>query len=186
MTGEEKRLYLRVTVKLMLLIMGLGLLYTLLISVQSPEEKHRETLSIPLTQLRPGDLERRQWGNKRLLILRRPEDASAQRQVLRDALQDPDSRYSEQPEFADNPYRSRDPRYFIALDYGSDLNCQLDYVGPKRSGPLEKPWQGGFKDRCRGSWYDDAGRVYKDQTALRNLTVPAYRIEGQILILGED
>ena len=84
-----------------------------------------------------------------------------------------------------NPMRSLEPDYFIALDYGTDLGCPLELVPADVNAPVI-PWSGGFRDRCRGSWYDLSGRVYKEQKASRNLEIPAYSIEGDILNLGNN
>jgi ubiquinol-cytochrome c reductase iron-sulfur subunit len=185
MDSEQKRLYLRVTVKLMFLTLLLGLGYTFVRSLPSSPEVG-STLSYDLSDLQPGVVERLVWDNKRVLLFRRKMAAGDKREQLAPFLADPQSRHSSQPPAAENPYRSPDPRYFVALDYGTDLNCQLDYVDGSTAGPQGMLWQGGLRDRCRGSWYDDAGRVYQGQQALRNLNVPAYRIEGDSLILGAE
>jgi ubiquinol-cytochrome c reductase iron-sulfur subunit len=185
MDSEKRRLYLRVTVKLMSLALLIGLGYTFLRSLPASPESGN-TLSYDLGGLQPGVSVRLQWDNKRVILYKRHLVETDKREKLAAFLLDPQSHHSSQPEFADNPYRSRDPRYFIALDYGTDLNCQLDYVDGTQAGPEEKLWLGGLRDRCRGSWYDDAGRVYQGQQALRNLTIPTYRIEGDTLTLGVE
>lgn len=186
MDSEQKRLYLRVTAKLMSLLFLIGLGVTFLSSLPGPEVNHSDSLYFDLSEVRAGQSARLQWGQKRIIVLRRERVPEETRKALEAELADPDSKHSSQPGFAENPYRSRDPHYFVALDYGTDLNCQLDYVGQSGHGPEGMLWQGGLHDRCRGSWYDDAGRVYKGQKALRNLTVPNYRIEGKELILGGE
>jgi ubiquinol-cytochrome c reductase iron-sulfur subunit len=186
MDSEQKRLYLRVTSKLMSLVFLLGLTYVFLLSLPSSPEHRGGTLRVDLGGLQPGAVERLNWENKRILVYRRKELDITSREKLTPFLLDPRSHHSSQPAFAENTYRSLDPRWFVALDYGTDLNCQLDVVGAGEPGPEGVLWQGGWRDRCRGSWYDDAGRVYKHQRALRNLSVPDYRIEGTTLILGSE
>jgi len=186
MDSEQKRLYLRVTVKLMSLVFIIALGVTFLRSLPAPGPDTPETLNFDLATLAPGKPARLEWGQKRVIVVKREAIPAEQRDGLAAYLADPDSRHSRQPGFAENRYRSRDPHYFVALDYGTDLNCQLDYVGRDDSGPVGVLWLGGLRDRCRGSWYDDAGRVYKGQKALRNLGVPEYRIEGNRLLLGGE
>jgi len=185
MDSEQKRLYLRVAVKLMLLAFFIGLGATFLRSLPTPSPEASDGLRFDLTELVAGQPVRLHWGQKRVIVYRREAVPAAERQRLAAYLADPNSRHASQPEFAENLYRSRDPRYFVALDFGTDLNCQLDYVDSSKTGPKGMLWLGGLRDRCRGSWYDDAGRVYAGQKALRNLNVPAYRIEGNTLILGD-
>ena len=175
MDTEQRRLRLRVTVKLMFLVLFIGLAYTFLRTLPSSPEVG-DTLRYDLSGLEPGVATRLVWDNKRVILYRRNVAAMDNRERLAEFLLDPQSRHSSQPPFAENPYRSLQAQYFVALDYGTDLNCQLDYVNGAQAGPKGVLWLGGLRDRCRGSWYDDAGRVYKGQQALRNLTIPAYRI----------
>ena len=184
MDTQQKRLILRVVAKLMLLFFGLALLWIFVRSLPGPSLQ-QQTVQIELNQLQYGQILRYDWQGRRILILRRPL-VDAKQDPLRTELLDPDSLHSRQPRSASNPWRSLVPDYFVALDYGSDLNCALDYLSPESEGPPGRLWLGGFKDRCRGSWYDLAGRVYKGQQAQRNLTVPAYSIDGTTLSLGAE
>ena len=42
-----------------------------------------------------------------------------------------------------------------------------------------------IRDRCHGSKFDLAGRVYKGVPAPTNLEVPPHKFEGDTLIIGE-
>jgi ubiquinol-cytochrome c reductase iron-sulfur subunit len=110
-------------------------------------------------------------------------------------LRDPLSASSDQPDEARNTHRSLQPRYFVAIAQGTDLNCPIELFSGElvprksvsaRSNAGEDPLTTlpGFRDQCRGSHYDIAGRVYSKQEAQRNLVVPPHRIEGAQLIIG--
>ncbi|MBD3671623.1 MAG: hypothetical protein HUJ29_12710 [Gammaproteobacteria bacterium] len=183
MKHQRKRLYLRVTVKLMFLGLVLALGITLLRSIPATRD-NAGLMRYDLTSLRTGEMVKLEWGKRRVLLLRR-ETSDVDLTKIDDHLLDPNSRHATQPEFAETPWRSLSREYFIALDYGTDLNCELEYVATHEQSKAPAPWLGGFRDRCRGSWYDLAGRVYREQHALRNLSVPQYRIEDGQLLLGE-
>lgn len=185
MNTERRRLVLRLVAKLMIVSFIIGLIYVFMRSL--PGRSLQEATSrIDLGHLQSGQTMRYDWNGKRVLILKRGVYDLNTLQSLDTALLDPDSQHSRQPAVADNPLRSITAKYFVVLDYGTDLNCGVEYLTVEQTGPEGRAWLGGFKDRCRGSWYDLSGRVYKGQQAKRNLAIPPYIIEGQILILGAE
>jgi len=185
MNTEQRRLLLRLLVKLMLLVFVIGLLAVFVRSL--PGHKLQDQASrVDLSPLHVGQLMHYDWNGKRVLILKRKIIDLASLQPLDSELLDPYSRHATQPDTVNNVLRSVTGDYFIALDYGTDLNCQLDYLSREQTGPEGRVWHGGFRDRCRGSWYDLAGRVYNGQRAKRNLAVPPYTIEENTLILGVE
>ena len=183
MKTEKRRLILRVIAKLMMAGFVIALVYVFMRSLPGPGQQSN-IASVDLSTMQAGQLLRYEWSGKRLFILKREALDQAKWHTLSSALLDPDSRHSRQPPAAENSWRSLQPEYFVALDYGTDLNCGVSYLSEHQQGPAAQAWLGGFKDLCRGSWYDLSGRVYKHQRAKRNLTVPAHRIEGQTLLLG--
>lgn len=187
MDTEQRRFYLRVVVKLMLLIFIIALLTTFVRSISTnTQSAGSNRVSIDLSPLQTGQSMRYDWHGKRVFILKRDVIDVTNMQSLNIELLDPDSRHSRQPATTENRLRSVHPGYFVVLDYGTDLNCGLDYLNKNQAGPEGRVWLGGFKDLCRGSWYDLTGRVYKGQQAKRNLTIPVYDIEDQSLILGSE
>lgn len=88
-------------------------------------------------------------------------------------LVDPDSKKSLQPAHSLNPWRSSDPEWFVAINQGTDFGCTLQLTEQQL-----------LVDTCRGSRYDLAGRVLKAQIATKNISVPAYTITGEVLVLG--
>lgn len=178
------RLYYRVALKLMALALVLFILQAMVRAFFSnPETDIRLALGVDLEGLAPGEMRRVDWAGREVLVLRRNEAMDVADAAHEDRLYDPSSRLSNQPRQARNAERTLIPGYFVAYAQGTDLSCPLDLVLPEAA--AEAGWGGGFTDRCRGSRYDYAGRVYDGQPARRNLEVPAYRVEGSRIILGD-
>ncbi|OOG27144.1 hypothetical protein B1C78_03960 [Thioalkalivibrio denitrificans] len=181
---ETRRLYYRAALKLL----ALGLVLFVLQAMVSGFFSHPETdtalpLAISLDGFEPGEMRLVQWAGQELVVLRRSPVMDAADAAHEERLYDPSSRLSVQPREARNPGRTLAPGYFIAYARGTDLSCPLDLVTPESAAAAG--WGGGFTDRCRGSRYDFAGRVYEGQPARRNLEVPAYRADGARIVLGE-
>lgn len=178
------RLLLRVSVKLLTLV-GLGfVLYALLSSVQIAPEN---TQTVPALQFQAESLPENQavripWNRGGLILVKRSEATLAALEAGQDKLRDPLSRQARQPEGLSLPGRSVQPALFLAFDRGTDMGCPLAWVPPGNREAPEQPWHGGFRDSCRGSWYDAAGRVFKAQQAGRNLDIPPYRYRGKGLL----
>ena len=46
-------------------------------------------------------------------------------------------------------------------------------------------WPGGFVDSCDASRYDLAGRVFREQSAKKNIVVPEWQlVDGNIVVGG--
>lgn len=179
----SRRFYYRVALKLMALVMAaFAFLMVLSGLFGGPDTDPSESLVVDLSAMAPGELRIVSWAGREVLILRRSAGMDAADTEGSGRLYDPASRWSLQPAGARNSGRTLVPGYFIAYARGTDLSCPLDPVPPEAA--AQEGWGGGFADRCRGSRYDFAGRVYDGQPARRNLEVPDYRVEGTRLILG--
>ncbi|MCK5639642.1 MAG: hypothetical protein KAJ19_02550 [Gammaproteobacteria bacterium] len=184
-TNTLYRLMLKISVKLMLtlgMVFLLIVFYNYLFSSQQTRQQ-QEILELPLENLIPGEMHTLDWNGRQVFVFRRDTSMIKALQQPNTGLFDAHSRHSRQPQATRNQTRSIQADYFIALDYGTDLSCPLTYI-PAEARTTVSPWWGGFRDRCRGSWYDLAGRVYKGQQAKRNLEVPVYSIKGNVLNLG--
>ncbi len=186
MHDTPKRLFLRLAVKLLFLIAFAITIYVLFTATEKQAETEPArltTLRLPLTQV--GQFQRIPWQGGNLLLLRRSEVELIQLVRHNDQLLDPDSVEARQPAHLPSPGRSLRPELFVAFDRGTDLGCPLQWVaaGNAPAAPL-KPWPGGFRDSCGGSWYDAAGRVFKGQGATRNLDIPTYKLDGELLEVG--
>jgi ubiquinol-cytochrome c reductase iron-sulfur subunit len=177
----SRRLLLRVALKLLVLA-ALGALAIAFFGSLLPPPRPAESLSLPVTGLAPEQLLRTRWHGQRLLVLRRSPAVREQLAGLDSALADPRSRASQQPPAMENALRSAEAEFFLALDYDPDFGCPLDYVPPAGPAPFSL-WAGGFHSPCSDSWFDPAGRVYRDQRTHHNLIVPPHRfVEGQLAV----
>jgi len=86
-------------------------------------------------------------------------------------LADPQSKHSQQPAFADNPFRSRVPEWLVMVNVCTHQGC------PTQFQPSMEAGAGGFFCPCHGSRFDAAGRVYRNQPAPRNMEIPNYEID---------
>ena len=137
----------------------------------------RNEMKLRVDDMSPGEVRRIDWQGRQLILLRRTPGMLSALPAARSQLRDPDSTVSRQPPTASNSGRSLYPELFVALGYGTGMGCPLDFVRPEEKVGVEA-WSGGFRDRCDGSLFDTAGRVYKDQPATINLVVPPYRQAG--------
>lgn len=188
MHDTPKRLFLRLAVKLLFLI---GITISLYVLFASTGEQTPTTaaplqpLRLSLTPTQDNTLQRIPWQGGNLLLLQRSPTELKQLSQHDQRLLDPDSLHARQPATLSSPGRSLRPELFLAFDRGTDLGCPLQWVAAGAAGntPIQ-PWPGGFRDSCGGSWYDAAGRVFRGQSASRNLDIPDYRFEGDLLEIG--
>lgn len=176
------RLRLRVTLKLMGLTALVLFLLVLLRGLFSPPGGDvRLPLEVDLQDIGPGEHERVVWNGRRVLILHR--DAPMLEALPEgEALYDPSSRFDRRPRGMTAGHRGWVPQWLVVYAESTDLGCDLDIVPPDAS----EDWEGGLRDRCRGGRYDFAGRVYRNQPAMRNLEIPPYRLEESRVILGVE
>lgn len=128
------------------------------------------------------------WRGKPVWVTHRTEQMLADLPSLDNSLRDPTSQVKEQqPDYAQNPHRSRDPKYAVLVGICTHLGCSPTYRPEVAPADLGADWKGGWYCPCHGSRFDLAGRVYKNVPAATNLVVPPYyfKDEGTILI-GED
>ena len=161
------------------------------ISTLSPSAKTRAIgapVEVEIGDLEPGELRIVQWQGKPVWILRRTPAELDSLDDLTPEVRDPDSEREQQPEYAENTYRSIKPEYLIVIGLCTHLGCSPTFVG-REGGPSHNlsDWKGGFFCPCHGSRFDLAGRVYKGVPAPTNLVVPPhmYLSETKILI-GDD
>jgi len=189
MADSSRRLLLRVSVKLILLTAAAVVLYILLSSIntldESEPEKRIAPLRVPLPESASTNPQRLLWAGGNLILIRRDAALLDTLQQHDKLLSDPRSLSAKQPSAITGPGRSLRPELFLAYDRGTDMGCPLNWIpAGNQSAPLQ-PWPGGFRDNCRGSWYDAAGRVFKGQEAQRNLDIPPYHLlEGGLLEIG--
>ncbi len=127
------------------------------------------------------------WRGRPIFVVRR--GAQALEALNRDPgrLADPDSQEPEQPAYAQNEYRSRNPELLVLVGLCPHLFCSPTPHIELRPQPFDAQWNGGFFCPCHGSRFDLAGRVYSGSPASRNMEVPPHSFEGEnILVIGVD
>ncbi len=175
----DRRALLRVAFKLLALGGLAGVISVFASALLSGGDPGPKQVRVTLSDLPAGETRVVEEGTERVRIVHR---TPAMLEALGDErvpLADPRSRASRQPQGLDPTTRAQRPAYFIAFDRGTDLNCPLRFVAATADRPA------GFIDRCRGSRYDAAGRVWKDQRATRNLAIPAYRFVDATTVIVE-
>jgi len=180
------RLRLRVAAKLMLAVAFFAVLYVVLSVVLStdPDSRVIPTQNVNIGDMQAGDMRIVLWEGRPVLVYRRTDQQQQLLQSSNPRLLDERSQGSRQPPWAENPLRSRESAFFISIAVGTDFSCPIKLLPASTEDFKSQPWPGGFVDECRGARYDFAGRVFSGQYADENLIVPAYRIDGDVLVLG--
>lgn len=142
-----------------------------------------------ISKIDPGAIIKVNWRGQAIFIVRRTPEmlATLSTPEVINSLRDPDSRESEQPDYAKNANRALKPEYLVLVGVCTHLGCApMDRFQPQDA-ELGATWPGGFYCPCHGSKFDLAGRVFKDVPAPLNLRVPPYRFlnEGVIQIGAE-
>ncbi len=146
-------------------------------------------IKVNIGKLKPGELlgPLPAWRGQPIFVVRRTPEAIAILENNVAKLADPDSSSSEQPDYAQNMHRSRDPEIGVYLGLCTHLGCSPKFYGAVQPEAFESNWQGGFFCPCHGSKFDLAGRVEKNLPAPTNLTVPSYFYESDsTLVIGLD
>ena len=112
------------------------------------------------------------WRGRPIFVVKRSQEALDALSTIEDQLQDPDSTQPEQPEYAQNAYRSREPDVLVLIGLCPHLFCSPTPRLEIRPEPFEANWKGGFFCPCHGSKFDMAGRVYNNSPASRNKERP--------------
>lgn len=142
-----------------------------------------------ISKLEPGAIMKVMWRGQAIYIVRRTPEmiATLKTPAVTNALRDPESGESEQPEYAKNDVRSLKPEFLVLIGVCTHLGCApMDRFQPQDA-ELGATWPGGFYCPCHGSKFDLAGRVFKDVPAPLNLRVPPYRfVNDGVLQIGAD
>lgn len=101
-------------------------------------------------------------------------------------LRDPNSDELQQPNYAQNPYRSIKPEYFIAVGICTHLGCSPTYLPDSFSEQVQGV-KSGFFCPCHGSKFDMAGRVFQAVPAPLNLVIPPHMyLSDTRIVIGLD
>lgn len=161
------------------------------ISYMRPSARAKVTggpVEVDLTKVRLGEQVTVKWRGKPVWLLHRTPEMLANIGNLEPRLRDPDSNVdAQQPQYAQNTYRSIKENYFVCIGTCTHLGCIPTYrpdIAPPDLGPK---WLGGYFCACHGSRFDLAGRVYKGMPAPTNLVIPPYKyVTDTKVLIGED
>jgi ubiquinol-cytochrome c reductase iron-sulfur subunit len=141
-------------------------------------------VEVDIGRLEPGQMATVKWRGQPVWVVRRSEEALATLELVEGQLRDPGSSAPQQPDYARNVHRSRNPEFLVLVGICTHLGCSPGYFRPSEASHLGPNWHGGFFCACHGSMFDLAGRVYRAVPAPTNLVVPphAYLTERRIII----
>jgi ubiquinol-cytochrome c reductase iron-sulfur subunit len=183
----------RLLITLASVVGGIGVLSSVFPFLKSlmPSERARvagASVEFSLDGLQPGKQTTIKWRGKPIWILNRTPEMLKSLDKTSDTLRDPDSRVaSQQPDYAQNKYRSIKPEYFVCIGLCTHLGCIPTFRPDVMPEDLGMNWYGGYFCPCHGSRFDLAGRVNKDVPAPANLVIPPYRyITETMILIGED
>lgn len=144
-------------------------------------------VEVDLSRIAPGQLEIVEWRGKPVWVIRRTQEMLASLKGAEERLTDPASASSEQPEYAENEHRSKQPELMVMEGVCTHLGCSPQLRTAEAKAEMGADWAGGFYCPCHGSKFDLSGRVFKDVPAPLNLKVPPYRFINEGLVqIGVD
>lgn len=161
------------------------------VSTMSPSAKALASgapVEVDVSKLEPGQKIQVEWRRKPVWIVRRSEEMVSNLDKTESRVRDPNSAAEpdQQPAFAQNQMRSLKPDVLVLVGICTHLGCSPTFrpeLAPEDLGP---DWVGGFYCPCHGSFFDLAGRVYKNVPANKNLEVPPYKyVDDNLIVVGE-
>lgn len=171
---------------------GIGAAYTAVPFLASwkPSAKAQAAgapVQVDISKLEPGQQLNVEWRGQPVWVIRRTEDSLKRMDGLSGVLRDPNSEVDQQPDYAQNEYRSIKPEYLVVVGICTHLGCSPVYRPEVGAADLGGDWPGGFFCPCHGSKFDLAGRVWAGVPAPTNLLVPPHRyVDDTHVLIGED
>lgn len=161
------------------------------VSTFEPSERARAAggpVDVDIGDILPGTQKIVEWRGKPVWIMRRTPEMIAALSGHDAELADPQSKRDQQPDYAQNATRSRQPEIFVAVGICTHLGCSPSTAPQGAANPsLPADWPGGYFCPCHGSSFDGAGRVFKNKPAPINLEVPPYRFASATrIVVGDD
>jgi ubiquinol-cytochrome c reductase iron-sulfur subunit len=144
-------------------------------------------IEVDISAIAPGEMKIFEWRGKPVWVIRRTREMVESLKAGTSRLTDPGSKSSEQPEYAMNEHRSRNPDLMVMEGVCTHLGCSPQIRGTDAKAEMGADWAGGFYCPCHGSKFDLAGRVFRGAPAPTNLPVPPYQfLSDSTLLIGED
>ena len=177
--SEVRRLYLRVTLKLLILV-GLGLAaIPFIVSLQQADNEAGEAsnpwiVEVELSRLAEGQMLSVPWpGGEVWIHHRTPQDIRHLKSTVSEGLRDPASQHSDQPDTLRTATRSFKAEYFVFLPRETRRGCQVQHI-ELQSGIT------GYAEACFAARFDSAGRILtgSGQADQHNLPIPPHEFSG--------
>ena len=160
------------------------------IASMTPSERARAAgaaVEAEIATMQPGELRVFEWRGKPVWVIRRSKEMLDSLKAVVPNLTDPESRASEQPDYAKNEFRSMKPEFMVMEGVCTHLGCSPQLKPAEAKAEMGGDWVGGFYCPCHGSKFDFAGRVFRGAPAPTNLPVPPYTFVSEAqLVIGED
>jgi len=148
------------------------------------------SIKVDISSIREGEIlgPFPEWRGQPIFIVRRSEETLKNLVMQNDRMADPASvRVSQQPEYAQNEYRSVKPEILVIVGICTHLGCSPKVRMKAEPAPFADDWLGGFFCPCHGSKFDLAGRVYAGVPAPSNMLVPPHYYESDdVIVIGEE
>ena len=147
-------------------------------------------ITIDISRLEPGELlgPMPAWRGQPVFVMKRDQATLDSLSTNTDHLADPASeKTGQQPEYAQNEFRSRKAEIMIMVGLCTHLGCSPKLFVEVEPQDFDPQWKGGFFCPCHGSMFDLAGRVYSGVPAPTNLRVPPhYYVNDNVVVIGLD
>jgi ubiquinol-cytochrome c reductase iron-sulfur subunit len=144
-------------------------------------------VEVDISRLGPGELGVYEWRGKPVWVFRRTQQMIESLKAVVPNLTDPQSRASQQPQYAENEYRAAKADIMVMEGVCTHLGCSPQLKAANAKSEMGGDWVGGFYCPCHGSKFDYAGRVFRGAPAPTNLPVPPYTfVSDSTLVIGED
>lgn len=170
---------------------GAGFVAVPFVKSWNPSERAKAAgapAKVDVSKLELGAMVVVEWRGKPVFVAKRTETTLGLLESLNVKLKDPNNdNKDQQPGYADNLYRSRNPELSVILGVCTHLGCAPSYHPEVKPEAFDKDWKGGYYCPCHGSRFDLSGRVYSGSPATENLVVPPYSYEtDNVVIIGVD
>lgn len=143
-------------------------------------------VEVDVSKLEEGQMVRVEWRGKPVWVVRRAQSVVNSLKDHDNQLRDPSSQEEQQPNYAQNGYRSIKPEYFIAVGICTHLGCSPTYLPDSFSEQVQGV-KSGFFCPCHGSKFDMAGRVFQGVPAPLNLVIPKHMyLTDTKIVIGLD
>ncbi len=144
-------------------------------------------VEVDISKIESGQQITVEWRGKPVWIIKRSKEMLDFLPGMEGILVDPDSQADQQPEYAQNVYRSIKEDILVLVGICTHLGCSPKYQPQIGAVSFDDDWKGGFLCACHGSKFDLAGRVYSGVPAPTNLVVPPHQyLSDTVLLIGAD